>query len=163
MTFEEAFDRLIGHEGGYVDNPLDPGGETNWGITKAVAIENGYTGSMKKLTRGQAEIIYRKAYWLRARADEYDGAIAFQLFDASVNHGIGNGIRFLQRAVNVADDGYMGPVSVRAINAMAVSDVLMLFNAERLEFYTKLSTWPTFSKGWARRVVGNLRYGAQDE
>lgn len=162
MNFEQAFERLISHEGGYVNHPKDPGGETNWGITKRVAVENGYTGSMRSLTREQAKEIYRSAYWDRARADEYDGAIAFQLFDAAVNHGIGNGIRFLQRAVGVADDGQVGPRTVAAINKMTVTDVLMRFNAERLDFYTKLSTWETFGKGWARRVVGNLRFGAQD-
>lgn len=162
MTFDEAFDRLIAHEGGYVNHPADPGGETNWGITKRVAMEHGYQGSMRELTRQQAKDIYRQAYWYRAQADKYDSAIGFQVFDAAVNHGIGNAVRFLQRAVGVADDGQVGPRTLAAIAAMSVTDVLMRFNAERLEFYTKLSTWDTFGKGWARRVVGNLRYSAED-
>lgn len=162
MTFDEAFERLIGHEGGYVNHSEDPGGETNWGITKVVAVANGYTGSMRAMTREDAKRIYRTAFWERAKADQYDGAIAFQLFDAAVNHGIGNGIRFLQRAVCVADDGQVGKFTLAAINAMSVTDVLARFNAERLDFYTKLSTWPTFGKGWVRRVAGNLRYAAQD-
>jgi len=162
MTFDQAFERLIGHEGGYVNHPDDPGGETNWGITLRTAREAGYTGDMRSLTRDQAKEIYRTAYWGRARADQYDGAIAFQVFDAAVNHGIGNAIRFLQRAAGVADDGAVGPMTLGAIKAMPVTDVLARFNAERLEFYTKLSTWPTFGKGWARRVAGNLRYAAED-
>ncbi|CAM3794122.1 glycoside hydrolase family 108 protein [Castellaniella denitrificans] len=162
MNFDSAFDRLIGHEGGYVDHPDDPGGETNWGITLRTARETGYTGSMRDLTRDQAKKIYRTAYWGRAQADQYDPAIAFQLFDAAVNHGIGQAIRFLQRAVDVADDGVVGPVTLAAVRAMSVTDVLSRFNAERLEFYTKLSTWPTFGKGWARRVAGNLKYAAED-
>lgn len=162
MTFDIAFDRLIAHEGGYVNHPADPGGETNWGITKRVAMEQGYTGPMRQLTRDQAREIYRTAYWQRARADQYDSAIGFQLFDAAVNHGIGQAIRFLQRAVDVADDGVVGPVTLRAVHSMTVTDVLARFNAERLEFYTKLSTSPTFGKGWARRIVGNLRFGAED-
>lgn len=162
ITFEIAFERLIGHEGGYVNHPEDPGGETNWGITKRTALESGYTGPMRELTRDQAKVIYKTAYWNRAKADQYDGAIGYQLFDAAVNHGIGNAIRFLQRAASVADDGVMGPVSLAAVKAMAVTDVLMRFNAARLKFYTDLSTWPTFGKGWARRTVGNLNYGADD-
>lgn len=162
VTFGEAFDRLIGHEGGYVDHPDDPGGETNWGVTLRTAREAGYTGDMRDLTREQAREIYRVAYWGRARCEEFDGAIAFQLFDAAVNHGVGNAIRFLQRAAGVADDGVIGPVTMKAVKSMAVTDVLARFNAERLEFYTQLSTWPTFGRGWARRVAGNLRYGADD-
>jgi lysozyme family protein len=117
---------------------------------------------MRDLTRDQAKEIYRTAYWGRAQAYQYDGAIAFQLFDAAVNHGIGQAIRFLQRAVDVADDGVVGPVTLAAVRAMSVTDVLSRFSAERLEFYTKLSTWPTFGKGWARRVAGNLKYAAED-
>ena len=162
MGFDEAFERVIAHEGGYVNHPDDPGGETNWGITARTARANGYTGPMRELTRRQAREIYRVAYWGRARADDYDPAIGFQLFDAAVNHGIGNAIRFLQRAVGVADDGVVGPQTVAAINAMQTTDVLARFNAERLDFYTRLTTWPTFGKGWARRVAENLRHAAED-
>ena len=162
MNFDQAFERLIGHEGGYVFHPDDPGGETHWGITRVTARANGYAGSMRDLTRQQAKGIYRCAYWDKAKADQYDGAIGFQLFDAAVNHGIGNAVRFLQRAVGVADDGNVGPVTLAAIQQLPVTDVLARFNAERLDFYTKLAAWPTFSKGWARRIVGNLRYMSED-
>lgn len=162
MTFDEAFERLIGHEGGYVDHPDDPGGATNFGITQRTARASGYTGNMRHLTRDQAREIYRTAYWGRAKADQYDSAIGFQLFDAAVNHGMGNAVRFLQRAVGQVDDGIVGPMTVAAIRRMSVTDVLARFNAERLEFYTRLSTWGTFGKGWARRVAGNLRYAAED-
>lgn len=162
MNFDTAFDRLIGHEGGYVNHPDDPGGETNWGITLRTAREAGYTGSMRTLTREQAREIYRAAYWGRAKAEQYDGAIAFQVFDAAVNHGIGQAIRFLQRAVGVADDGIVGPATLVAVRAVPVANVLARFNAERLDFYAKLSTWPAFGKGWARRVAGNLKYAAED-
>lgn len=162
MDFDQAFERLIAHEGGYVNHPDDPGGETNWGITARTARANGYTGSMRELTRRQAREIYRVAYWGRARADDYDPAIGFQLFDAAVNHGIGNAIRFLQRAVGVADDGIVGPQTVAVINSMQTTDVLARFNAERLDFYTRLSTWPSFGRGWVRRVAENLRYASED-
>lgn len=162
MTFDQMFDRLIGHEGGYVNHPSDPGGETNWGITKTTALANGYTGPMRSLTRDQAKEIYRVAFWQRVSGDKLPAALAFQLFDASVNHGIGNGVRMLQRAAGVADDGKLGPVSLAAINAKPVTDMLVLFNAERLGFYTKLSTFSEFGRGWVNRVAGNLRYAAED-
>lgn len=158
MNFDQAYDRLIGHEGGYVNDPRDPGGETKFGISKRAYPDV----NIASLTEEGARTIYRRDYWQRAQADQYDGAIAFQLFDAAVNSGIGNAIRFLQRAVGVADDGQVGPATLRAIKAMTVTDVLMRFNAERLDFMTKLSTWPTFGKGWARRIVENLRYAAKD-
>lgn len=162
MNFDQAFDRLISHEGGYVNHPSDPGGETMFGVTKRVATAHGYYGNMRDLPRDTAKRIAREAYWDRIKADQYDGAIGFQVFDAAYNHGIGNAVRFLQRAVGVADDGQIGPVSLAAIKRMSVPDVLARFNAERLEFYTKLTTWPDFGRGWARRVAANLKYQAED-
>ena len=162
ITFDEVFERVIGHEGGYVNNPKDPGGETNWGITKTTAQANGYLGAMKSMTKSQAKEIYRKAFWERAKCSQYNSAIGFQLFDAAVNHGIGNAIRMLQRAVGVADDGIVGQMTLGAINQKPLDDVLVLFNAQRLEFYAKLSTFPTFGRGWIRRVAGNLKFAAGD-
>lgn len=162
LTFTQIFNRLIGHEGGYVNDPRDPGGETNWGITKRTAQANGYQGSMRAMTREQAYKIYYSAFWLRYQCDKMPDAVAFQFFDAAVNHGLGNASRMLQRAVNVADDGIIGNMTIAAIKKMAISDVIMRFNAERLEFYCKLSTFATFGKGWVRRVAGNLKYGAID-
>lgn len=162
ITFEEVFERVMGHEGGYVNHPKDPGGETNWGITKNTALANGYFGAMRSMTRNQAKEIYRKAYWERAKCAQYNSALGFQMFDAAVNHGIGNAIRMLQRAVGVADDGAVGKITLGAINEKSINDVLVLFNAERLLFYTKLKTFNTFGGGWVRRVVSNLRYAAGD-
>ncbi len=162
LTFIQIFNRLIGHEGGYVNDPRDPGGETNWGITKRTAQANGYQGSMRAMTREQAYKIYYSAFWLRYQCDKMPDAVAFQFFDAAVNHGLGNASRMLQRSVNVADDGIIGNMTIAAIKKMAISDVIMRLNAERLEFYCKLSTFSTFGKGWVRRVAGNLKYGAID-
>lgn len=162
MTFDEIFDRVMKHEGGYVNNPADPGGETNWGVTLSTARANGYAGRMVDMTREQAKEIYRVAFWERVRGEKLHSALAFQLFDACVNHGIGNGVRMLQRAAGVADDGTIGEVTLRAVQAVSAPDMVMRFNAERLEFYTKLKTFSTFGRGWINRVAGNLRYGAKD-
>lgn len=158
MNFETAFDRLIGHEGGYVNNPADPGGETNWGISK-----RSYPGlNIKKLTREQARAIYRADFWDRVHADRmYDG-VAFQVFDFAINSGIETAVRYLQRAIGVADDGHWGPRSEAAAAAISETDAIMLINAERLDYMTRLKNWPDASRGWSRRIVGNLRYGAED-
>ncbi|PJG86199.1 glycoside hydrolase family 108 protein [Conservatibacter flavescens] len=162
LTFSEIFNRLIGHEGGYVNHPKDPGGETNWGITKRTAVANGYTGDMRAMTREQAFEIYKKSFWERYQCEKLPTPVAFQFFDMAVNHGSGNASRILQRAVGVADDGIIGEQTRKAINAMGLSDVLILMNAERINFFTKLSTFITFGKGWMNRVAENLRFAAKD-
>jgi lysozyme family protein len=158
MTFDQAFDRLIGNEGGYVNNPADPGGETNWGISKRAYP----TLDIRKLTRDQAKQIYLTDFWQRGQMDRMPPALAFQAFDAAVNHGIEQAIRFVQMAAGVAPDGHIGPVTMAAVASKAVTDLLMLFIAARLDFWTALSRWPDFGKGWARRAAADLRYAAQD-
>ena len=162
LSFQQIFDRLIGHEGGYVNDPHDTGGETIWGITKHTARENGYLGAMRAMTREQAFKIYYSAFWLRYQCDKMPEAVAYQFFDTAVNHGLGNASRMLQRAVGVVDDGKIGQITLKAIRDMSISDVIMHLAAERLEFYCKLNNFSRYGKGWVRRVAGNLKYGAMD-
>lgn len=158
MNFDTAFDRLIGNEGGYSNNPADPGGETNWGISK-----RSYPNvDIKNLTRDGAKAIYRPDFWNRIHADELNGGVAFQAFDFAVNSGIETAVRKLQTAVGVADDGHWGPVTRAAATAMSPTDTIMRFNAERLDFMRKLSNWTAAGKGWAGRIAADLRYGATD-
>jgi lysozyme family protein len=158
VNFEDAFDRLMGHEGGYVNDPNDPGGETRWGISK-----RSYPHiDIAQLSREDARAIYRRDFWQRIRGDKLPDGVGFQLFDFAVNSGIDTSIRYLQRALGVADDGVWGPASQAAADAASESDLIMLLNAERLDYMTRLKNWPDHGKGWARRIVGNLKYGAQD-
>lgn len=158
-NFDQAFVDLMGHEGGYSNNPADPGGETNWGITVAVARENGYVGIMQDMDQEVAKQIYARKYWLTA-FDQLPYQVAFQVFDAAVNSGVGQAVRWLQRAAGVADDGKLGPVTLQAVQAVDPLRLALLFNAERLLFMANLSTWGSFGKGWARRVANNLKKGA---
>ncbi|NLZ11634.1 MAG: secretion activator protein [Alcaligenaceae bacterium] len=168
--FTLAFDRLVGHEGKFTDHRNDKGnwtgGRVGVGVLKGTKF--GISAmtypdlDIKNLTLDQAKAIYFRDFWLRAGADQYDGAIGYQVFDAAVNHGIGNAVRMLQRAVRVADDGDVGPLTLKAVQAMSVTDVLMRFNAQRIRFYTRLSTWSDFGRGWMNRVAGSLDYGADD-
>ena len=161
-AFGAFINRVLSHEGGYVNHQKDPGGETNWGVTLRTARANGYTGAMRNMTREDAIGIYYQAFWLRYRCAEMPDAVAFQFFDACVNHGFGNASRMLQRAVGVADDGVVGNITLAAVARLPENDVLLRFNAERLDFYAKLSTFASFGKGWVRRVSGNLRHAAAD-
>lgn len=156
--FSKIIDHVLAHEGGYVNNPRDPGGETNWGIAKRSHPDV----NIRALTREGAIDIYRRDYWLPIQGDSLPAAAAFQVLDAAVNHGPGNAIRWLQRAAGVADDGKIGPITLAAVKAADPNDLALKFNAERLMFYASLSTFDTFGRGWTRRVAGNLRYAAQD-
>lgn len=161
-NFDKFINRILGHEGGYVNHPADPGGATNWGITERVARQHGYTGDMRLLPRATAIEIYRVDYWVRIQGESLPPSVAYHVLDAAVNHGAGNAIRWLQRAAGMADDGKLGPLTLGAVRSMAAVDVVLLFNHERLHFYTKLSTWGSFGRGWTRRVADNLKYSAED-
>jgi len=158
MNFDLAIERILGHEGGYVNDPNDPGGETKFGISK-----RSYPNvDIKNLTLDQAKAIYHRDFWSKVRGDMlYDG-VAYQTLDFAVNSGIETAIRYLQRALGVADDGHFGAVSAKAAKDMSESDQIMRLNAERLDFMRKLKVWPSFGKGWAGRIAENLRYGATD-
>ena len=159
--FDKAFDLLIGNEGGYVNDPKDPGGETNWGITRTVAVDNGYAGSMRLMPKETAKQIYKKMYWDKLQCDQLPFVVAFQLFDAGVNHGNSQAVKFLQRALSVADDGVIGAKTIAATSELDDLQIVMLFNAERIEFYAALKTFSTFGKGWVRRVASNLKLAAK--
>ena len=160
--FSEAVERVLAHEGGFVDHPSDPGGATNFGITERVARARGYKGHMRDLPRQTAIEIYRAQYWAPVQGDKLPDAIAFQVMDAAVNHGVGNAARWLQRAAGVAEDGVIGPVTLAAVRNADPADLVLRFNATRLDFYASLSTFSTFGRGWTRRVAENLRLAAVD-
>lgn len=155
-NFDDAFTALIGNEGGYVNNPDDPGGETNWGVTKKVAVANGYTGDMHNLSKAAAKSIAKKAYWDALSLDAMDINVAYQVFDAAYNSGTTQAALWLQRAVGVVADGKVGPVTIKAVNATLWYTVVFAFLAQRTKFYTGLGTWPKFGKGWTNRIAENL-------
>ncbi len=162
MSFEKAIERVLTHEGGYVNDPRDNGGETNWGITVAVARANGYVGAMRTMSRVQAKAIYRKQYWDAVKADQLPFVVAFQLFDAAVNHGVRRAVMLMQQSVGTTQDGVIGGKTIQAINTRNPQQLALLFNAVRLEFYAGLGDFAHFGKGWTRRVAANLRFAATD-
>ena len=156
MNFDQAFDRLLKHEGGYSDNPADPGGKTRFGITERVARNYGYLGEMSNLPIGYAKRIYKMAYWDAVFADEMPEIVRYALFDAAVNSGVGQAVRWLQRAVGVADDGRIGPVTLAAVKDQDGEKILRSMLGQRLSFMTSLKNWPTSGRGWARRIASEL-------
>jgi lysozyme family protein len=152
MNFDIAFERLIGHEGRYVWHPNDPGGETNWGISK-----RSYPNlDIKNLTEQQAKEIYKRDFWDRMRIEKLPPLIQFDVFDCCVNSGLQRASTLLQRAVGEVEDGLLGTNTMAAIAGVEPSHLLARFNAHRLIFMASLDGWPVFGRGWARRIAGNL-------
>lgn len=152
MTFDQAFDRLIGLEGGYVNDPNDPGGETKYGISR-----RSYPGEMiRTMTLDRAKEIYLRDYWGPAGCDFVPDAIKFDLFDMAVNSGVSAAIKTLQRTVGVDEDGKLGPLTLQALQSMFAPRFIARFNGARLQFMSALPTWPSFGRGWANRIAKNL-------
>jgi lysozyme family protein len=156
MSFDLAFRRTVGAEGGYANDPDDPGGETMWGITATVARAHGYGGPMRDMPIATAKAIYRAGYWDLIHLDGVDAispAIAAQIFDTAVNCGAGVPVKFLQRALNAFNrqaldypdlvvDGLCGSVTLAALRAYlskrgAAGEKVMLaaLNAQQGERY----------------------------
>lgn len=170
LTFDTAFDRLIGHEGKYSDDPKDRG---NWatgviGKGRLKGTKYGISAmsypelDIKNLSLNQAKNIYKRDWWDKINADQIDPVIVFQVWDFAINAGMDTAKRKLQKAVGVAEDGVIGNITIEAINNYELSNVLLKFNAERLKYYTSLSTWPRYGKGWTIRVANQLIYAAMD-
>ena len=158
MSFDISINRLLGNEGGYVNDPADPGGETNWGISK-----RSYPNvNIKALTRDGAIAIYRADFWNRVNADQLPALLQFQALDFAVNCGIDTAVRKLQAAAGVADDGHWGPLTRAAIAAMPAPALAFRFFAEELDYRRKLSGWPRYGAGWTARVANDLRFAATD-
>ena len=156
MNFDTAFKHVLQVEGDFSDHAADPGGKTRFGITEAVARRAGYRGDMRELPLDLAKRIYREEYWNAVRADELPAGIRLVMFDAAVNSGTGQAIRWLQRAVGAADDGVLGPRTLAAVGALSADSVRMKVLAQRLQFMAGLPTWPAFSRGWTRRICDLL-------
>jgi lysozyme family protein len=152
MNFDEALKILLPIEGGYVNDPKDKGGETNYGITKAVADKHGYKGSMKDIPLTVVQEIYLKQYWVPIRGDDLPSQIQYAVFDAAVNSGVFQSVRWLQRVIGVKEDGILGPVTLGAVKTHDPEKLLRAIVARRIVFLTKLDGWKVFGQGWMVRI-----------
>lgn len=168
--FVKSFDRVIGHEGRFQKIEGDrgnwTGGKVRVGVLKGtkfgVSAMSYPDLDIENLTVDQAKDIYYRDWWVKLGMDQWKPALAYQMFDAAINHGMHNAAGMLQRAVAVPDDGIIGSATKRAVDVMTLDDVLMCFLGERLDFMTYVGTWDTFGKGWARRIALNLKLAAED-
>lgn len=176
--FVEAFDHLLGVEGGYVNDEVDRGGATRYGITEAVARNFGYKGAMNKLPLNIAMTIYREQYWDSLLLDDiaevnYD--LAYQIFDAGVNSGVSRVGKWFQRLLNVMRranrvdplyhqlrvDGQVGPVTIKAFSTYAETDntdlLLALFKSLQGNHYITIcestDSQQRFLRGWTKRIL----------
>lgn len=158
-NFDTAIKLVLEHEGGYVNDPDDPGGETNYGISKRSYPDV----DMVNLTQAQAIEIYRRDFWDKQWALIVSQDLSTALLDASVNMGRSAAVKLLQKSVNKAYcrellvvDGVFGNKTLAAVNE-ASEDVLREFRAHRSLFYIDLAwnqpTMKKFLPGWIRRAV----------
>jgi len=154
-NFEQCMGWLLEHEGGYVNHPSDPGGETNLGVTRAVyeqyAGRQVMDGEMEGLTHDDVYPIYKENSWKRLRADDRPSGVDFCTFDWGVNSGVSRAAKALQRIVGVEQDGGIGPMTLQAVLEVEPAEIVEQMHHMRDSFYRSLNTFDTFGRGWTRR------------
>lgn len=159
--FDTCLTIVLEHEGGYVNHPQDPGGETNLGVTKRVYQEFGGTKDMRDLTVEDVTPIYKTNYWDKVRGDDLPAGLDLMVFDFGVNAGPNKAIKYLQRMVGTPADGIIGPMTLTAVTAYVhkhgIEHALETYAKSRLGFYQLLKTFPTFGRGWTKRVEKVLK------
>jgi lysozyme family protein len=155
-NFTRCFAFTLGAEGGYSNNPADPGaighGEllgTKFGISAAAYPKI----DIINLTQDAAQQIYKRDYWAALCGDKLPLPIALVAFDAAVNAGLRRAVLWLQQAAGTGDDGVLGPATIAALNdgnAIALAREALV---RRLDFSTRLPAWQNFGLGWSRRII----------
>ena len=154
-NFEECMARLLENEGGYVWHAQDPGGETNFGVTRAVYEQyvgrQVMDGEMEGLTHDDVYPIYKENYWDAVRGDDLPSGVDWSTFDWAVNSGKSRASKALQRIVGVEADGGIGPMTLRAVAEVEPEEIIKQMHYVRDKFYRSLDTFEVFGKGWVRR------------
>ena len=155
-NYDKCLETILHHEGGYVNHPKDPGGETNLGVTKRVYLEHGGTKNMKDLLVEDVAPIYKKGYWDKMKGDELPNGLDLCVFDFGVNAGPGRSAKYLQTMIGTVADGGIGPNTLKAVNAYVsqhgIEKSIENFQEARQGYYERLKTFETFGRGWTRRV-----------
>lgn len=155
----EAFAVTLGVEGGYVDNPQDPGRATRWGITEAVAREADYRGPMRDLPQSVAQEIGYQRYWLRYNVGALPPPLCVVIFDSVYNSG-DLGVKWLQMALGFTGgdvDGVLGTQTAHAATLIEPAKLSGLVMAQRLLGLAEMERWPDFGRGWTRRCARVLQ------
>jgi lysozyme family protein len=153
-NFQECLDLVLKSEGGWVNHPSDPGGETNLGVTKRVWEE--YVGhpveSLKKLTKDDVAPLYELKYWRPCYCEVLPRGLDFVVFSMGVNAGPGRSVKLLQQSIGCVPDGVIGPRTRELISSSNGATLIAKFSETRREYYRSLKTFPIFGKGWLNRV-----------
>jgi lysozyme family protein len=160
MRFEECLARVLKHEGGFVNDPVDKGGMTNLGVTKRVWEE--FVGhpvseaDMRALTPEKVGKLYRQKYWNAAYCEVLPKGLDYVVFDFAVNAGTGRAVKTLQQTIGVVADGIIGPRTRAAINGANHKKLINDYSDERIDFYqgivARRPEQERFIRGWLRRV-----------
>lgn len=156
-NFDQSLALVLKHEGGFVNNPKDPGGMTNLGVTKATY--ESYVGhavdeeTMRGLTPQIVAPLYKRSYWDACHCDDLPDGVDYVVFDFAVNSGTRRAIKTMQKCAGVADDGIIGPATMKAVLDRNPRDLAADICEARLAFLQALPTWQYFGKGWGRRVA----------
>lgn len=155
-TFERALALVLTHEGGWSDDPADPGGATNLGVTiGTLSLWLGRPATraeVRALTPATVAPLYRRRFWDAIQGDALPAGLDVALFDFAVNSGPKRAVIGLQRVLGIADDGRLGPVTLAALQGRDRTALIGALCDGRLVFLRALSTWPRFGRGWGRRV-----------
>lgn len=154
-NFQTCLTVILKSEGGLVDNPRDPGGLTNLGVTQATLSHwlgrSASADEVKALTPATVAPIYHALYWNAVQGDALPVGVDLVVFDMAVNSGPKRAIETLQTAVGATVDGALGPHTLLGVGAMSASDLIHKFTDAHEAFYRSLSTFPTFGRGWIAR------------
>ena len=158
--FEKALKRILKHEGGFVNDPLDSGGMTNLGVTKRVWEE--FVGhpvseaDMRALTPEIIAPMYKMKYWNSSYCEVLPKGLDYVVFDFAVNAGTGRSVKTLQQAIGCVADGVIGPKTMAAINDAEPKNLIAKFSNARADFYqgivARKPDQARFIKGWLNRV-----------
>lgn len=155
-TYDEALKSVLSHEGGYTNDPHDPGGPTNFGITifdaRMYWKHDATARDVASMPLSVAKGIYKSKYWDKVRGDELPAGVDFAVFDFGVNSGVSRAVKYLQGIAGVPADGVIGPVTLGAIRDLPPGQIINKLFDRRLNFLQRLRTWRFFGRGWGRRV-----------
>lgn len=155
-NFARALALVLKSEGGWSDNPADPGGATMKGVTLAnfrrYVKADASKADLREISGEQVATVYRRFYWDAVAGAELPGGIDYAVFDFAVNSGPGRAAKYLQAAVGAAQDGRIGPATLGAVGARPSGAVIDDLCDARLAFLRRLPAWPVFGKGWSDRV-----------
>jgi lysozyme family protein len=156
-NFNSSLKRVLVHEGGYSNDKDDPGGPTMWGIThidydafrrlRGLPVQD-----VRHMSVNERDAIYRKKYWTGSRCDDLPSGVDYCVFDGSVNSGVAQSVKWLQRALGVTADGHIGDHTLLAAKEADPDHLVQSVCDQRQRFLQSLRTFKTFGKGWTRRV-----------